>query len=45
MVSHTEISYSSFLCFHHSIILFMYLMCSLFYDLSDDFWSSSGRNA
>jgi len=44
MASHSEVSSSSFPCFHHSILLFRYLTCSLFFDLSDGFWISSGRN-
>jgi len=43
MTSHSEISSSSFPCFHHSILLFRYLTCSLFLYLSDGFWNS-GRN-
>jgi len=42
IASHTENS-SSFLCFHHSILLLKYLTCSLFF-LSDGFWNSNGRN-
>jgi len=44
VASHSEISSSSFPCFHHSILFFRYLRCSLFFELSDVFWSSSGRN-
>jgi len=44
MASHSEISSSSFPCFHHSILLFRYLTRSLFFDLRDGFWSSSGRS-
>ena len=44
IVSHSEISSSSFPCFHHSILLFKYLTRSLCFYLSDGFWSSNGRN-
>ena len=44
MASHSEISSSSFPCFHHSCLLFRYLTCSLFFYLRDGFWSSSGRS-
>ena len=44
IASHSEISSSRFPCFHHSIPLFKYLTCSLFFYLSDGFWSRSSRN-
>jgi len=44
MASHSEISSSSFPCFHHFILLFKYLTRSLFFDLRCGFWSSSGKS-
>jgi len=40
---HFYMSSCSFLCFHHPIFLFKYLICSLFLDLNDGFWSTSRR--
>ena len=44
MASHSDISSSSLPCFDHSILLFRYLTCSLFFDLRDGFWSISDRS-
>ena len=40
---HSYMSSCSFLCFHHPIFLFKYLICSLFLVLNDGFWSTSRR--